>query len=134
VVLTVLNSFSRQSFLVSTNVTSALEVFKNYLRYINSRFTLLYLLYQFVCERSCADQHCVRGCDHGADVAGHNNDCSCLVTVSVTDDIDCLKRDGKAHRRHLRRGSPQLCNQADNNQREFRVLTIPRCAGSHRRW
>jgi len=45
VVLTVLNSFSRQSFLVSTNVTSALEVFLNDVRYINSRFTyLLYLL------------------------------------------------------------------------------------------
>jgi len=43
VVLTVLNSFSRQSFLVSTNVTSALKVFfKNDMRYINSRFTLLY--------------------------------------------------------------------------------------------
>jgi len=41
-VLTVLNSFSRQSFLVSTNVTSALEVFfKKDMRYINSRFTYL---------------------------------------------------------------------------------------------
>jgi len=41
VVLTVLNSFSRQSFLVSTNVTSALEVFLNDMRYINSHFTYL---------------------------------------------------------------------------------------------
>jgi len=39
--LTVLNSFLKQSFLVSTNVTSALEVFLNDMRYINSRFTLL---------------------------------------------------------------------------------------------
>jgi len=45
VVLTVLNSSSRQSYLVSTNVTSALEVFLNDMRYINPRFTyLLYLL------------------------------------------------------------------------------------------
>jgi len=46
VVLTVLNSFSRQSILVSTNVTSALEVFLNNMRHINSRFTYLltYLL------------------------------------------------------------------------------------------
>jgi len=72
-------------------------------------------IYEFVCEQSCADQHCMRRCDHGA-VAGHNHDCSCLVKVSVTDDINCLKRDGKAHRRHLRRGSPQLGNQADSNQ------------------
>jgi len=43
VVLTVLNSFSRQSFLVSTNVTSALEVFLNDMCYINSRL-LTYLL------------------------------------------------------------------------------------------
>jgi len=43
--LTVLNSFLKQSFLVSTNVTSALEVFLNDMRYINSRFTLLTLLY-----------------------------------------------------------------------------------------
>jgi len=42
VVLTVLNSSSRQSSLVSTNVTSALEVFLNDMRYINPRFTLLY--------------------------------------------------------------------------------------------
>jgi len=63
---------------------------------------------EFVCEQSCSDHHCVRGCDHGADVAGRNHDCSCLLTVSVTDDVDCLKRDGEAHRRHLRRGSPQL--------------------------
>jgi len=41
VVLTVLNSFSWQSFLVSTAVTSALEVFLNDMRYINSRFTYL---------------------------------------------------------------------------------------------
>jgi len=39
--LTVLNSFLRQSFSVSTNVTSALEVFLNDMRYINSRFTYL---------------------------------------------------------------------------------------------
>ena len=43
VVLTVLNSSSRQSSLVSTNMTSALEVFLNDMRYINPRFT--YLLY-----------------------------------------------------------------------------------------
>jgi len=60
-------------------------------------------IYEFVCDRSCADHHCVRGYDHGADIAGRNHDCSCLVThLSVTDDIDCLKCDGKAHRRHLR--------------------------------
>jgi len=41
VVLTVLNSFLRQSCLVFTNVTSALEVFLNVLRYINPRFTYL---------------------------------------------------------------------------------------------
>jgi len=86
-------------------------------------------IYEFVCEQSCADHHCVRGCDHGADVAGRNHDCSCLLTVSVTDDVDCLKRDRKAHRRHLRRGSPQLGNLADSSQREFRVITIRRCAG-----
>jgi len=40
-VLTVLNSF----FLVSTNVTSALEVFLNDMRYINSRFTYLLTLW-----------------------------------------------------------------------------------------
>jgi len=55
-------------------------------------------IYEFVCEQSCADRHCVRGCDHGADVAGRNNDCSCLLTVSATDDVDCSKRDGKPHR------------------------------------
>ena len=41
VVLTVLSSFLRQSCLVVTNVTSALEVFLNIMRYINPRFTLL---------------------------------------------------------------------------------------------
>jgi len=40
VVLTVLSSFLRQSCLVFTNVTSALEVF-NVMRYINPRFTYL---------------------------------------------------------------------------------------------
>jgi len=40
--------------------------------------------------------------------------------VTATDDVDCLKRDGKARRRHVRRGSPQLGNLADSNQREFR--------------
>jgi len=64
-------------------------------------------IYEFVCEQSCADRPCVRGCDHGADVAGRNHDCSCLLTVSLTDDVDCLQRDGKTHRRHLRRRSPQ---------------------------
>ena len=46
VVLTVLSSFVRQSCLVFTNVTSALEVFLNVMRYINPRFTYLltYLL------------------------------------------------------------------------------------------
>jgi len=50
--LTVLNSFSKQSFLVSTNVTSALEVFfNNDMRYINSRFTyLLTYLQPTVCS------------------------------------------------------------------------------------
>jgi len=91
-------------------------------------------IYEFVSEQSCADHHYVRGCDHGADVAGRNRDCSCLVTVSITDDVDCLKSDGKAHRRHLRRGSSQLGNQADSNRREYRVFTISRCAGGHRRW
>jgi len=41
-------------------------------------------IYEFVCEQSCADRHCVRGCDYGADVVDRNHDCSCLVTVSVT--------------------------------------------------
>jgi len=45
VVLTVLSSFLRQSCLVFTNVTSALEVFLNVMRYINPRFTCFtYLL------------------------------------------------------------------------------------------
>jgi len=43
VVPTVLNSFLRQSSLVSTNVTSALEVLLNDMRYINPRL-LTYLL------------------------------------------------------------------------------------------
>jgi len=42
--------FSRQSFLVSTNVTSALEVFLNDMRYINSRFT--YLLTYLPCTHN----------------------------------------------------------------------------------
>ena len=42
VVQTVLNSSLRQSCSVSTNVISALEVSLNDMRYINSRFTLLY--------------------------------------------------------------------------------------------
>jgi len=125
-------------------------------------------IYEFVGEQSCAGHHCVRGCDHGADVAGRKRDCSCLVTVSVTgrdghetlkpetetrrrcvsrpsrdrdvetettslvtDDVDCLKRDGEAH---LRRGSQQLGSLADSNQREFGVLTIPRCAGGRPGW
>jgi len=45
VVLTVLSSFLRQSCLVFTNVTSALEVFLNVMRYINPRFTLLLLYF-----------------------------------------------------------------------------------------
>jgi len=44
VVLTVLNSFLRQSCLVFTNVTSALEVFLNDMHYINPHFT--YFTYQ----------------------------------------------------------------------------------------
>jgi len=53
VVLTALNSFSRQSFLVSTNETNALEVFLNGMHYINSHFTLLcnfvmFALFKFV--------------------------------------------------------------------------------------
>jgi len=48
----------------------------------------------------CADHCCVKGCKHCADVASRNHDCSCLLTVSVTGDADCLKRDGKAHHRH----------------------------------
>jgi len=52
-------------------------------------------IYEFVCEQSCADHHCVRGCDHGADVAGRNHDCSCLLTESLTDDVHCLERDEK---------------------------------------
>jgi len=78
-------------------------------------------IYEFVCEQSFTDHHCVRGCDPGADVAGRNHDLSCLLTVCATDDVDCLKRDDKAHRRHLRRGSLQLGNLADSNQREFGV-------------
>jgi len=38
--------------------------------------------YELVRERSCADHHCVRGCDHGAEVAGRNHDRSYLVTVN----------------------------------------------------
>ena len=41
---TVLSSFLRQSCLVFTNMTSALEVFLNVMRYINPRFTYFYLL------------------------------------------------------------------------------------------
>jgi len=41
VVLTVLSSFLRQSCLVFTNVTSALEVFLNVMRYINPCFAYL---------------------------------------------------------------------------------------------
>jgi len=41
VVLTVLSSFLRQSCLVFTNVTRALEVFLNVMRYVNPRFTYL---------------------------------------------------------------------------------------------
>jgi len=51
VVLAVLSSFLRQSSLVSTNVTSTLEVFLNVMRYINPRFTYLlpfYLIYLVV--------------------------------------------------------------------------------------
>jgi len=48
VVLAVLNSFSRQSFLVSTNVMGALEVFLNDVRYINSRFTYLFINLQIL--------------------------------------------------------------------------------------
>jgi len=48
VVLTVLSSFLRQSCLVFTNVTSALEVFLNVMRYINPRFT--YLLTHFISQ------------------------------------------------------------------------------------
>jgi len=40
-VLTILSSFLRQSCSVFTDVTSALEVFKNVMRYINPRFTYL---------------------------------------------------------------------------------------------
>jgi len=49
VVLTVLSSFLRQSSLVFTNVTSALEFFLNVMRYINphSTYLLTYLLYLF---------------------------------------------------------------------------------------
>jgi len=47
VVLTVLSSFLRQSCLVFTNVTSALEVFlKNVMRYINPCFTYFLLTEQ----------------------------------------------------------------------------------------
>jgi len=41
VVLTVLNSFLRQSSSVTTNATSAVEVFLNDMRYMNPRFTYL---------------------------------------------------------------------------------------------
>jgi len=46
VVLTVLSNFLRQSCLIFTNVTSALKVFLNVMRYINPLFTYLlaYLL------------------------------------------------------------------------------------------
>jgi len=45
--------------------------------------------------------------------------------VSVTDDVDCIKCDRKAHRRHLRRGSPLWGSEADSNQNKLlRVLTI----------
>jgi len=58
VVLTVLNSFLKQSFLVSTNVTSALEVFfKNDTRYINSRFTYLLTYFAIVLLHFYLDIH-----------------------------------------------------------------------------
>jgi len=91
---------------------------------------------EFVCEQSCADRRCVRGCDHGADVAGRNHDCSCLLTVSLTDDVNSLKRDEKAHCRHLRRGSPQLGNLAASVQREFLsvIMRIDRAFYAVRWW
>ena len=46
-VLTVLSSFLRQSCLVFTNVTSALEVCLNVMRYINPRFTYLLTYLKF---------------------------------------------------------------------------------------
>jgi len=36
-------------------------------------------IYEFVCEQSCADHHCVIGCDHCADVAGPNHNMTVLV-------------------------------------------------------
>ena len=52
VFLTVLSSFLRQSCLVFTNVTSALEVFLNVMRYINLRFTYLPVLPLYVSHMS----------------------------------------------------------------------------------
>jgi len=52
VVLTVLSSFLRQSCLVFTNVTRALEVFLNVMRYINPRFTYLHLKVLIIMTRS----------------------------------------------------------------------------------
>jgi len=46
VVLTVLSSFLRQTCSAFTNVTSALEVFLNVMRYINPRFTYLLTAYE----------------------------------------------------------------------------------------
>jgi len=54
VVLTVLSSFLRQSCLVFTNVTSALEVFLNVVRYINPRFTYL-LTYSLAPNYKCME-------------------------------------------------------------------------------
>ena len=51
VVLTVLSSFLRQSCLVFTNVTSALEVFSNVMRCINPRFTYFTYLLGF-CQKA----------------------------------------------------------------------------------
>jgi len=86
VVLMVLDSFARQSFLVSTNVTSALEVSKNDMRYINSRFIYL-LTYGSVAiaagasanhrALSWADILCLRVKDHFSCELTH-----CVTTVS----------------------------------------------------
>ena len=60
VVLTVLSSFLRQSCLVFTNVTSALEVFLNVMRYIQPRFTYLLTYFPWINTVHACDRELTR--------------------------------------------------------------------------
>jgi len=43
--------------------------------------------------------------DHVAGDVDCNHDCSCRVTVCITDDFHCVKLDETEHQQHPRRGS-----------------------------